>query len=81
MVMLIPFSRKMVERFIVTVEFMDWKIAAEPISVVSLFSTAISWEVITALADESLPNSTPTSFLARYSSSIPACFNAAKVDM
>ena len=60
-VVLMPFRWKMVERFIVTVEFIDWKMAAEPTKVVSFFSNMVSCESMTALADESLPNSTPTS--------------------
>ena len=65
MVMLMPFRWKMVERFIVTVEFIDWKMAAEPTKVVSFFSKMVSCESMTALAEESLPNSTPTSFSSR----------------
>ena len=55
----------MVERFIVTVEFIDWKMAADPTKVVSLFSIVTSCDSMTALADESLPNNTPTSFSSR----------------
>ena len=55
MVMLIPFSLKMVERFIVTVEFIDWKMAPEPCRVVSLVSNVCMCASITDFADESLP--------------------------
>ena len=64
-VMLMPFRWKMVERFIVTVEFIDWKMAAEPTRVVSFFSIIVSCDSMVALADESLPNNTPTSFSIR----------------
>ena len=55
MVMLTPLRWKMVARFMVTVEFIDWKMAPLPSSVVSFFSMQVVCASMTALADESLP--------------------------
>ena len=45
----------MQERFIVTVEFIDWKMEPEPMSVVSRFSRRMSMLWTTASAVLSLP--------------------------
>ena len=55
MVRLMPRRRKMQERFIVTVEFIDWKMEPEPMSVVSRFSRRMSMLWTTASAVLSLP--------------------------
>ncbi len=60
-VKLMPLRLKIVLRFMLTVEFIDWNIYPEPISAESCFSLIISAASITGLADESLPNMIPTS--------------------
>ena len=65
MVMLMPLNLKMVDKFMVTVEFIDWNMAPEPIIWVSLYCKAVVCASMTAFAEESLPNSTPTSFFSR----------------
>ncbi len=51
----IPLSLNMQSRFMVTVEFMDWKMAPEPQRVVSFFSRITSTAFTTGTAEESLP--------------------------
>ena len=62
---LTPRRWKMVFMFMFTVEFMPWKIRPEPIMAESCFSRMILSDSTTALADESLPKITPTSFCSR----------------
>ena len=78
-VRLMPLRWKITPRFIVTVEFIDWKMAPEPHSIVSFFSTILEMDLYTASAVLSLPYSSPTSWLSRYSWSMPACFRASRV--
>ena len=54
-VRLMPLSLKMQPRFIVTVLFIDWKMAPEPQRVVSFFSRIISTELTTGTVELSLP--------------------------
>lgn len=54
-VKLMPRRLKMVERFIVTVEFIDWKMLPEPTSTVLCFSRMTSAPWMTASALLSLP--------------------------
>ena len=51
----IPFSLKIQSRFIVTVEFIDWKMAPLPQRVVSFFSLIVSTALTTGTVEESLP--------------------------
>src|SRR5690606_41072651 len=55
MVILIPRILKIVDKFMVTVEFIDLKIAPEPIKAVSFFSRTISVASIMALETLSFP--------------------------
>ena len=55
----------MVLMFMFTVEFMLWNIQPLPSSAESCFSSISVWLSTVALADESLPISTPTSFCSR----------------
>ena len=64
-VKLTPRRWNMVLMFMFTVEFMDWKIRPDPSIAVSLYSSMIRLVSMTGLADESLPNITPTSLLSR----------------
>ena len=68
-------------RFIVTVEFIDWKMSPEPSSAVSCFSSMSFAASMTGFAEESLPKIIPTSFSSRNASSIPACSKACLVAM
>jgi hypothetical protein len=70
---------KIVERFIVTVEFIDLKIAPEPIKAESFFSRIISVDSTTALDTLSLPYIIPISFSSKKASSISAFFKASMV--
>jgi len=54
-VRLMPFSLKMQPRFIVTVEFIDWKMAPLPQRVVSFFSRIVSTAFTLGTVDESFP--------------------------
>ena len=71
-----PRRPKMVLRFMLTVEFIDWKMSADPSSAESCFSFMIWAASITGLADESLPKMIPTSFSRRYSGVTAASSNA-----
>ena len=62
---LMPLRWKMVLRFMFTVEFMLWNIQPLPSRAESCFSSISMWLSTVALADESLPISTPTSFCCR----------------
>ena len=52
-------------RFMVTVEFMDWKIPPEPMRVVSFVSIMVCMLLYTGSALLSLPYSKPTSWESR----------------
>ena len=54
-VRLMPRSLNIVARFIVMVEFIDWKMAPLPQAAVSLYSRNLSSPSIVASATESLP--------------------------
>ena len=79
MVKLTPLSLKITDRFIVTVEFIDWKIEPEPTNAVFFFSRMMSTALITGAALLSLPYKIPTSLASRKASSIPALRKASKV--
>ena len=53
--MFIPLSLNMHPRFMVTVEFIDWKIAPEPHMVVSFSALIVSIDRTTGSAEESFP--------------------------
>ena len=59
------FSLKIQPRFMVTVEFIDWKMAPEPQSVVSFFSRMVSTAFTFGTVELSLPYSKPTSCVFR----------------
>ncbi|MNE74548.1 hypothetical protein D3C80_1706340 [compost metagenome] len=63
----------------VTVEFIDLKIAPEPIRAVSFFSRTISVASMIALETLSFPYIMPTSCSSKKASSICAFFNASIV--
>ena len=79
MVKFMPFNLKIVERFMVTEEFIALNIAPEPTKVVSFFSRILSTDSITDLAVLSLPYKIPISRLSRKSWSILAFFRASIV--
>ncbi len=54
-VKLIPRNLNITERFMLMVEFMDWKIEPDPRSVVSFFSRIRSMASITGTEELSLP--------------------------
>ncbi|GAB3723207.1 hypothetical protein GCM10027594_04140 [Hymenobacter agri] len=60
-VRLMPLSGKMVARFMVTVEFMVWKMEPEPSRVVSFLARIMSVASMTGWAELSLPKMIPTS--------------------
>ena len=64
-VKLMPRRWKMVFRFMVTVEFIDWNMLPEPSMAVSCFSSIICLHSITGFDEESLPKITPTSLFSR----------------
>lgn len=61
MVKLIPFKWKITERFMVIVEFMDWKIEPEPTIAVFFLARMTSMASITGAALLSFPYNMPTS--------------------
>ena len=79
MVKFTPLSLNMTDKFMETVEFMDWKIEPEPTRTVFFFSRIISTALIMGAVLLSFPNKTPTSFASRNASSMPAFLNASTV--
>ena len=79
-VKLTPLSLKMTDRFMVTVEFIDWKMEPEPTRAVFFFSRMMSTAWITGAALLSLPYKIPTSLASRKASSMPALRKASKVE-
>ena len=77
-VKLTPLSLKMTDRFMVTVEFIDWKMEPEPTRAVFFFSRMMSTALMTALL--SLPYKIPTSLASRKASSMPALRKASRVE-
>ena len=71
-----PLSLKMTDRFIDTVEFIDWKIEPEPTRTVFFFSRIISTALIIGAVLLSFPYSIPTSFVSKNASSILAFLKA-----
>ena len=65
-VKLMPLRRKMVLRFMFTVEFIDWKISPDPSIAESCLLSIILAASITGLADESLPKRIPTSWVSSH---------------
>ena len=78
---LTPRSRKMALRFILTVEFMAWKMYPDPRSWVSCFSAMMLAASMTGFAEESFPKMIPTSFSSRNGWSMCACSKASLAAM
>ena len=77
-VKLMPRRWKIVLRFIVTVEFIDWKISPDPSIAESCFSSMMRAASTTGRAEESLPKMMPTSSSSSISAVIPAFSNASR---
>ncbi len=75
----IPFNLNMQPRFIVTVEFIDWKMVPEPHRDVSFWYLITSTAFMTGTVELSFPYSNPTMWSLRYSWSIPASLRASLV--